>query len=243
MSNDIKPNSYRQVAAELRDRIASGRLGPGEKLPAERDLSATFKVSRVTVRRALRILEEERLLRRIQGSGAYVSSQPHRRIPLRIDYTGAMEEHAPKLSRQVLTFEWREAGNETANQLSVPLKRKLCYVERCDSLSGKAVAFDRAWIIPEFARKLKRDDCGQVAFIETWTKREKFSVTSCSQTVDAVAAGPELAKLFGLPPKSPLLQSTEIYYAGKVPAGLFISFYNPEYISITARFSWPEVKE
>lgn len=50
------------VAAEIRSRIAEGRLGEGDRLPPLAELADEFAISRPTLREALRILEMEFLL-------------------------------------------------------------------------------------------------------------------------------------------------------------------------------------
>lgn len=62
----IKP-AYQQVADQLRDLIISGELGPGDRLPIEGNLSATFGVSRSTVREALRSLAAQNLVYTSRG--------------------------------------------------------------------------------------------------------------------------------------------------------------------------------
>ena len=64
---------YVQIADSLLDRIESGRLLPGDRLPAERELSEGLGVNRLTLRRALRVLESQGLLIRRQGSGTFVA--------------------------------------------------------------------------------------------------------------------------------------------------------------------------
>jgi GntR family transcriptional regulator len=61
------------VHDELSRRIAQGQLPSGAKLPSEPDLAAEMGVSRATLRDALRILEDDGLVRRVQGSGTYVT--------------------------------------------------------------------------------------------------------------------------------------------------------------------------
>ena len=48
---------FEEICDQIRQRLASGVLKPGDKLPAERDLALEFKVSRPAVREALRTLE------------------------------------------------------------------------------------------------------------------------------------------------------------------------------------------
>ncbi len=58
----------------LRTRILSGDWRPGERISSETDLSEQYRVSRVTVRTALKSLESQGLLDIRHGSGAYVSN-------------------------------------------------------------------------------------------------------------------------------------------------------------------------
>jgi GntR family transcriptional regulator, arabinose operon transcriptional repressor len=63
---------YRQIADQLRTRILTAEYAPGDKLPTDATLSEQYKSSRLTVIKALRLLEEEGLLSRKAGSGTYV---------------------------------------------------------------------------------------------------------------------------------------------------------------------------
>ena len=63
---------YIQIAELLARDIAAGRLVGGERLPPERDLARQLSVSVGTLRKALKELESQDLLERIQGSGNYI---------------------------------------------------------------------------------------------------------------------------------------------------------------------------
>lgn len=64
-----------QAAGELRGTILDGTRTPGERLPSEPDLARAMGVSRPTLRDALRALEDEGLVRRVHGSGTYVTGR------------------------------------------------------------------------------------------------------------------------------------------------------------------------
>ena len=65
-----------QAVGELRSAIVDGTRAPGERLPSEPDLARTLGISRPTLRDALRALEDEGLVRRVHGSGTYVTGRP-----------------------------------------------------------------------------------------------------------------------------------------------------------------------
>ncbi|TDC01861.1 GntR family transcriptional regulator [Micromonospora fluostatini] len=66
------PVGYRELAGLLRDRIASGELRPGQRLPSETTLAQTHGVARMTAREALRMLRAEGLAAAVRGYGIVV---------------------------------------------------------------------------------------------------------------------------------------------------------------------------
>jgi GntR family transcriptional regulator len=66
---------YVQIAELMIRDIAAGRYLDGERLPPERDLALSLSTTVTTLRKALVMLEEKELLKRVQGSGNYVQVQ------------------------------------------------------------------------------------------------------------------------------------------------------------------------
>jgi GntR family transcriptional regulator len=64
---------YSQIRNSLYDDIVSKALAPGERLPSEDELAATFGVSRMTVRQSISELIDEGLLYRRHGVGTFVA--------------------------------------------------------------------------------------------------------------------------------------------------------------------------
>ncbi|GKV64136.1 MULTISPECIES: GntR family transcriptional regulator [Sporosarcina] len=67
---------YIQVIERLKQEIQSGLFQRHERLPSEAKLSEMLGVSRATLREALRVLEEEKVIFRKHGVGTFVASQP-----------------------------------------------------------------------------------------------------------------------------------------------------------------------
>ena len=64
---------YARVKAFLKQGLSSGRWPPDALMPSESELVTQFGVSRMTVTRALRELQSEGLVHRVQGLGTYAA--------------------------------------------------------------------------------------------------------------------------------------------------------------------------
>ena len=71
-----KTRIHEEIVSKIRDMIEGGTLKTGDQLPTGRELAEAFKVSRPSVREALRALESQGFLVSRQGDGTYVSQQP-----------------------------------------------------------------------------------------------------------------------------------------------------------------------
>lgn len=73
-----------QIQEEIIKMIEDGSVKEGQRLPAERELSRRFGVSRNTVREAIRALAEQGIVISLRGSGSYVESDAAQRIANRV---------------------------------------------------------------------------------------------------------------------------------------------------------------
>ncbi|WP_167533686.1 GntR family transcriptional regulator [Streptomyces marokkonensis] len=73
------PSRRDAIADDLRDRIVTGRLKPGDRLPSEAHLAAQYMVSTPTLRNALAVLQAEGLVEKVHGKGNFVR-RPFRKI-------------------------------------------------------------------------------------------------------------------------------------------------------------------
>jgi len=64
-----KSRIFQDVVEQIQEAILGGELSPGDKLPPERELQEAFKVSRGTLREALRVLEQKGLIEIRLGTG------------------------------------------------------------------------------------------------------------------------------------------------------------------------------
>lgn len=113
MTTATKPNDrlYQELARHLMADLASGHYPVGSRLPAERELTAKYGVSRPTVREAVIALEVQGLVEVRLGSGAYVKRLPGE------DDTPGFNISAFELTEARLLFEG-EAAALAATQIT-----------------------------------------------------------------------------------------------------------------------------
>lgn len=111
--------SYEQVVQQIQEAIQHGDLAPGERLPAERELSASFSVSRGVVREAIKVLHATGLVEARQGSGTYVRPDPLPSITRSLILSVEPEEKSVarlfEFRRCLETFAAREAASRRSD--------------------------------------------------------------------------------------------------------------------------------
>ena len=71
-----KTRIHEEVVSQIYQMIRDGRFKAGDQLPAERELAETFKISRTSVREALRALESQGLIISKTGTGNFIADLP-----------------------------------------------------------------------------------------------------------------------------------------------------------------------
>lgn len=93
---------YEQLYNHIRKEIESGKIGPGDKLPSKRALSAHLKISVVTVETAYSLLSAEGYIYSVPGSGYYAERLPG---PIRGDRDRPVIP--PKPAQRQYSFDFR----------------------------------------------------------------------------------------------------------------------------------------
>ena len=75
LSNSSDKPIYEQIAAQVRDAVATGELAAGEQLPSIRALAAQLRISAITTKRAYQDLEAQGYVTTSPGKGCFVAEQ------------------------------------------------------------------------------------------------------------------------------------------------------------------------
>jgi GntR family transcriptional regulator, arabinose operon transcriptional repressor len=91
--DDEKQPMYHRILEELRARILGGDLSPGDRIPTEKELMASYATSRITASRAVNELEALGYLVRLKAKGSFVTPRSHWR-----DGTRSSQASVPRAS-------------------------------------------------------------------------------------------------------------------------------------------------
>lgn len=223
----VKTTAYNRIAASLRDRALAGAWGEGGRLPTERALCRQFRTSRITIRRALQILEEEGLVDRRQGVGTFVRSNAVRRIPLMSsDFCGSIAAHAPDLERVLVLRREVPADAATAQVLNLSSGEPVLEAVRVDHLDDVPVATDRLLLVGSLSGCLTDTDLEAMNLLSVWARVQQLTLSSCTQSIAAVAAVKPVSTRLAVRGGTPLLQETNVVIlAGGVRAGVIETHY------------------
>ncbi|MFF4430729.1 GntR family transcriptional regulator [Streptomyces sp. NPDC001513] len=147
---------YQRIADALRAAIRSGEYGPGDRLPGENDLMATYEVARMTARQALGVLQNEGLAEARKGAGVFVRAfRPLRRRGIQRlahEQWGAgrsiwsTDTEDRELVVDQIEVREEEANNRISDALGLPPGTRVWTRSRRFVLDGKPVLFAMSYL-------------------------------------------------------------------------------------------------
>ncbi|HEV8297104.1 MAG TPA: GntR family transcriptional regulator [Acidimicrobiales bacterium] len=216
---------YREIADELRRRVEAGDYVAGRLLPSEADLSARYRASRVTIRRALEALRSEGLVRSRQGFGWFVPADLLRQSLGRLGTIEAqLEESGIASTRRIIGFAFVPAPPRARQILGVDT---VLEVRRLNLANGEPFARVTVWCPDALGARLSR------AEVEASPLYELIDVPlgGATQTIGAAAADPADAALLGLPTGSPVLVCERVTRAASGEAVLLSEHVFPGHLT------------
>ncbi|RXZ05026.1 GntR family transcriptional regulator [Klebsiella pneumoniae] len=186
---------YKKIATELRTRINSDDYAVGDMLPSEKALAAELKVSVMTLRKALALLEEEKLIARRHGSGTCIVRKSN--------------YHGGEL---VIEFTLLDAPPAIAQQLKIQPGEKVYYVRRLRLIDEVPILVENSYIPFATFPWLSVGNLEQSKF--NYFKKEcHITIIESHRSYTPVLATREQAELLQVAPNSLLLRVQSISYA------------------------------
>jgi DNA-binding GntR family transcriptional regulator len=145
--------AYMQLVNILRQQIAGGMLRPGDQLPSESQLSKLYRVSPMTVRRAINILVDQDVVSTAPGTGTFVK-------PVGLSTaTFDLEELQSLFSDRHTIVKLLEArialaDERVARKLAIAVGKRVIYLRRLLFQKDEPILYHREYLVYDPARPL-----------------------------------------------------------------------------------------
>jgi GntR family transcriptional regulator len=258
---------FRQIADDLRERVALGEFGDQGALDSESALCTRYAVSRVTVRRALGTLREQGLVESHQGSGWFATGGSfHQTLALgTFRHAGsAVTESGRAITRRVVEFGYRQVSPTLASALGLravdltangtattngpatsgkaPITTEVLHSRSVRTVDGVPLDLVAEWVPAAIGRRVSRADATDPG-IWASLQRDGHHVASVRQSITAGIASAEDAALLDVEVGAPLLLVRRLALdRGKAPLALSYHRYLAHRFSLEVEFNgWPGV--
>ncbi len=207
--SDVVPRYY-QVYSVLQQRIRAGVWPPEGPMPTEEAFAAEFGVSRVTLRRALDMLQQEKLVIRQQGRGTFAAPPPANSAPM--NFGGLLEsvadaEHRTKV--HVLSFGRVALPDDATRLLECPARSLGLRIERVRSDRDGPFSYTRCYLREPEAALVSRQALGNRTVLATLVAAG-VPAAAAEQRISATLADVDVARLLKMDVSAPLIRLTRI---------------------------------
>jgi DNA-binding GntR family transcriptional regulator len=202
---------YLNLARSLREKIASGSLALGDRLPGERDLCRRFDISRVTVRRALSELRDQGLIEPAGPRGWFVTARSIGEPNVLMSFSEMARGRGLVPSSQVLAAVTRPATIDEAEDLVLAPGAPIFELRRLRLLDQIPVGIEQTRIPLAVAPSLPTMDFGVDSLYEA-LRALAVIPTRADYDVQALAAEADQAGPLGLAEGAPLLLARALTY-------------------------------
>jgi GntR family transcriptional regulator len=177
----VKIPAYRRIATDLADKIRAGEYRPGDALPAQRELSASYGVTLMTLRQALQELRDEGLIVQQAGRGTFVAPV---QAAYRVDTLRSFVE------------DLREQGHRvTTEVVSVALREGSLHIERLRLLGDRPVIHQTSSVPSPWATALADEDFRRMSLYAALAEAGVTIVRASERIVPGLLTEPVAAHL------------------------------------------------
>lgn len=201
---------YFQIQQHFAGLIQQGQLRPGDSLPPESSLASQLRVSKMTVRQAMKELEIAGLITRSRGRGTFVAF-PRLRHELRrlTSFTEDISTRGMHPGAQTIFFGAASASAEVAEHLGVHPGERILRIRRLRLADGNPVALHDSFLK---GVRVHREELEQRGSLYALLEARGMRLVDADETIEAVPATRQEARWLRVSSGAPLLLVSRTAY-------------------------------
>ncbi|MFF7476455.1 UTRA domain-containing protein [Streptomyces sp. NPDC008092] len=224
-----------QVSQSLRASILGRSPRDPLRLPTEEQLAEHYGVSVLTMRQALKELEDEGLISRHRRRGTFIEPDARRGTPVRLlGSVDAIVAQQSGMRAELLDHGTVPVTGELGEYFPDLTEVAAYHRLRSDEQTGEPTNHARNHVRPELAERIDPEDLARQPMTKVLQDVVGADISRITDTVAARLADPETARLLQVPLLSPILHYTGVTYdtAGRV-LDLAVIHYRGDRFSFT----------
>ncbi|WP_406434061.1 GntR family transcriptional regulator [Streptomyces sp. NBC_00631] len=224
-----------QVSQSLRASILGRSPRDPLRLPTEEQLAEHYGVSVLTMRQALKELEDEGLISRHRRRGTFIEPDVRRGTPVRLlGSVDAIVAQQSGMTAELLDHGTVPVTGELTEYFPDLAEVAAYHRLRSDEQTGEPTNHARNHVRPELAERIDPEDLTRRPMTKVLRDVAGADISRITDTVEARLADPETARLLQVPLLSPILHYTGVTYdtAGRV-LDLAVIHYRGDRFSFT----------
>lgn len=230
--------AYFRLAEDIKEKIESGELKPGDMLPSTAQLVKEYGVSHMTVRQGVNLLANEGYVESIQGKGSFVKNPPMDTLQLRFSDDNLLGNNK-KIQIKLFELNVVSADEKISRKLAVKKNSKIIKMKRVLSGTEGPVAVDSRFMPYMKGLPLVEKEIAYAAFPDLVVNHTELFSARNKLEVSAAILSKEEAKLLDADVGLPALCVEQIIYTvKKQPIGWSKMICRGDRFTLTA-FSHP----
>lgn len=226
VSRDNPIALYLQIANILKQEILRKVIKPGEKIGSQRELEERFNVSKITIRKAIELLEKEGLVITSQGKGTFVKPE---KVEQKLDQLQSLSDiiKSSGYSPQVKIKRLEMVSTPTSFEQGEieEIDSHCLYIERLHTVENLPIAFAQIYIPYNLGEKLTKSELENHTIYELFEQKLGITLGEAIQTIEACPANVALGKELDVGEGSSLLKAERLTYSSEYKLIEKITFY------------------
>lgn len=185
---------YIKIHNQIKRDVENHVYKVGDRIPAERQLAVKFGVSRMTLRQAIKTLEEEGILERRLGSGTYVASQKvQEKMSGIMSFTEITQANGQIPSSKLVSYQIGKPSLSEKERLNLNPDSEVLRMERIRFADETPICYEVVTIPYHLVENLSKDDISTHLY-ETLNKNG-YRIGRVTEHISAAVANENDARL------------------------------------------------
>ena len=247
LSRDIDKNSpvpyYIQLKEALLKYIEINQLKSGKQLPGEHDLCKIFDLSRTVIRQTLSVLEQEEVIVRRKGIGAFIASKKITEGLVQ-KLTGFHQDKAGKritpvskvLNQKVVPSDFLVSEN-----LKIKPGTPVMMIERLRFIDDQPIVLVTSFIPYQMCKGMEQEDLTHQSYSMLLESKYNIFMARGERTIEAVLPTKEQCRLLSINKNVPLIKIESIsFLSSGIPIEYHYAFHRGDNSRLKLELAWKE---